>query len=255
MVFSLDGKVAVVTGGGSGIGLAIVRRFAAAGCRVVIGDIADHTALAAEVDGDFLPTDVADDGAVERLMQGTVDRHGRLDIAVNNAGIALDELDEDVTAVDDETYRRLFEVNALGTAHGVKHAAARMDAGGSIVNISSLAGAIGFPGFPAYSMSKAAVIGLTRSAAMQLAPEIRVNAVCPGFVDTPMAAGDAVDYSVFSRAAVPMGRLARPDEVAAAVHFLASDDAGFLTGQAINVDGGLASGISEGTIGLACGDG
>lgn len=253
VLFSLRGKVAVVTGGGSGIGLAIVRRFAEAGAFVAIADITDQSALAAEIGGIFVQTDVADDAAVARLMSSTLTSAGGLDIVVNNAGIALDDRDDDVTAVDDAVYRRLFEVNALGAAHGVKHGAATMLGAGSIVNVASLAGVIGFPGFPAYSMSKSAVVGLTRSAAMQLAPAIRVNAVCPGFVDTPMADGDAFDYGVFSEAAVPMTRIGSPDDIAAAVHFLASDDAGFVTGQVLNVGGGLSAGVSGGMVGLAFG--
>jgi len=247
-VFALKDKVAIVTGGGSGIGRAIVDRFAEAGVRLVIADISDQSLLAEQIAGRFVETDVSSDEAVESLVADAIGHFGRLDVLVNNAGIALDDIDADVTEVTDDVYRRIFDVNALGVAHGVKHAARRMDDGGSIVNISSLAGVIGFPGLPAYSMSKAAIIGLTRSAAMELAPRIRVNAVCPGFVDTPMADRDSVDYSVFSRNAVPMARLARPEEIAAVVHFLASDDAGVITGQALNVGGGLSAGVSLGVV-------
>ena len=115
---------------------------------------------------------------------------------------------------------------------------------------------LGFPGFPAYSMSKAAVIGLTRAAAMELAERgIRVNAVCPGFVDTPMAEGDAVDYGLFSERVVPLGRIGQPEDIAAAVHFLASDDASFITGQVLNVGGGLSAGVSAGVVSTALGEG
>jgi NAD(P)-dependent dehydrogenase (short-subunit alcohol dehydrogenase family) len=244
-MFSLDTKVAVVTGGGSGIGLAVVHRLAEAGAAVVIGDVTPQDTLAAEVGGHSVVTDVADDHEVAELMETTVRHLGRIDIVVNNAGVALAETDTDITSVDDATYLRLFEVNALGVAHGMKHAAPRMTDGGSIINVSSLAGAIGFPGFPAYAMSKAGVIGLTRVAALQLAAtNIRVNAVCPGFVDTPMARDDPVDYARFSEAVVPLGRLVAPQEVAAAIHFLASDDAAMITGQIVNVGGGLSAGVS-----------
>jgi NAD(P)-dependent dehydrogenase (short-subunit alcohol dehydrogenase family) len=244
-MFSLETKVAVVTGGGSGIGLAAVRRLADAGAAVVVGDITPQDTLAAEVGGHSVVADVADDRQVAELMETTVRRFGRIDIVVNNAGIALPEADTDITSADDDTYLRLFEVNALGVAHGIKHAAPRMPDGGSIINVASLAGAIGFPGFPAYTMSKAGVIGLTRAAALQLAPSnIRVNVVCPGFVDTPMAEDDPVDYARFSEAAVPLGRLVAPQEVAAAIHFLASDDAAMVTGQSVNIGGGLSAGVS-----------
>ena len=150
---------------------------------------------------------------------------------------------------DDEVVRRLYEVNSLGVLHGIKHAAPVMPEGGSIVNIASLAGVIGFPGFPAYSMSKGAVVALTRSAALELADRgIRVNAVCPGFVDTPMTDGDSVGYPEFTRKVTPLRRLGRPEDIAAAVHFLASDDAAYITGQALNVGGGLSVGVSSGVL-------
>jgi NAD(P)-dependent dehydrogenase (short-subunit alcohol dehydrogenase family) len=254
-MFSLKTKVAVVTGGGSGIGLAAVRRLADAGAAVVVGDITPQEKLAAEIGGHFVVADVADDRQVAELMETTVQRFGRIDIVVNNAGIALPEADTDITSADDDTYRRLFEVNALGVAHGIKHAAPGMSEGGSIINVASLAGVIGFPGFPAYAMSKAGVIGLTRAAALQLAPRnIRVNAVCPGFVDTPMAQDDPVDYGRFSEAVVPLGRLVKPEEVAAAIHFLASDDAAMVTGQIMNVGGGLSAGVSAQVADRALGD-
>jgi NAD(P)-dependent dehydrogenase (short-subunit alcohol dehydrogenase family) len=255
-VFSLEAKVAVVTGGGSGIGLATVRRLVRAGASVVVADLADLDHLAAQIGGLSIPTDVTDDAQVGVLMAATFERLGSLDIVVNNAGIALPEADDDVTAVEDDTYRRLFEVNSLGVAHGIKHAARLMNPGGSIVNVLSLAGVIGFPGFPAYAASKSAAIGLTRAAALQLADRgIRVNAVCPGFVDTPMAQTDPVDYGRLSEAVVPLGRLVEPEEVAAVIHFLASDDAAMVTGQSINVGGGLSAGVSARVVDQALADG
>lgn len=254
-VFSLKAKVAVVTGGGSGIGLATVRRLAEAGASVVVADIVPQDALAAETGGLSIAVDVADDREVAELMESTVRHFGKIDIVVNNAGIALPETDDDIATVDDDTYRRLFDVNSLGVAHGIKHAAPRMSDGGSIVNVSSLAGVIGFPGFPAYAMSKAGVIGVTRAAALQLAPRrICVNVVCPGFVDTPMAENDPVDYGRLSEAVVPLGRLVKPEEVAAAIHFLASDDAAMVTGQIINVGGGISAGVSAQVVDQALGD-
>lgn len=254
-MFSLETKVAVVTGGGSGIGLAAVRRLADAGAAVVVADTVPQDTLAGEIDGLFVTTDVADDRQVAELMEATVRRFGTIDIVVNNAGIALPETDDDIATVDDDTYRRLYEVNALGVAHGIKQAAPRMPSGGSIVNVASLAGVIGFPGFPAYAMSKAGVIAVTRAAALQLASRgIRVNVVCPGFVDTPMADSDQVDYGRLSEAVVPLGRLVRPQEVAAAIHFLASDDAAAITGQIMNVGGGLSAGVSAQVVDRALGD-
>lgn len=244
-MFSLEKKVAVVTGGGSGIGRATVLRLAEAGAIVVIADLRVHDDLATEVGGLSVVADVSVDQQVAKLMETAVERLGRIDIVVNNAGIALPGTDADVTTVDDDTYRRLFGVNALGVAHGIKHGASKMGSGGSIVNVSSLAGVLGFLGFPAYAMSKAGVIGLTRVAALQLADKgIRVNSVCPGFVDTPMAESDPVDFGRFSKEVVPLRRLVDAEEVASVVHFLASDDAAMVTGQSINIDGGLSVGVS-----------
>ncbi len=248
-MFSLEGKVAVVTGGGSGIGLAIVRRFADAGATVVIADLQNCSALADELGAVSIATDVADDSSVAALVHEVVDRFRRIDVLVNNAGIASDAADLGVEGADDEVARKLYEVNSLGVLRGIKHAAPVMGQRGSIINMASLAGVLGFPGFPAYSMSKAAAVAVTKSAALELADRgIRVNAVCPGFVETPMTEADSVDYPAFTERVAPLGRLGRPEDIAATVHFLASDDAAYITGQAINVGGGLSVGVSSGVL-------
>lgn len=239
-VFSLQGKVAVVTGGVSGIGAAVVQRFRAAGAQVVVGDVA-----AAESSGHEL-TDVAHEDQVASLLDLAAQRHGRLDVVVNNAGTGLP-----ATPITDETTARmlrLFRVNTLGVLYGTKHAARLMTDGGAVVNVSSLAARLAWSGNAAYAASKAAVESLTRSAAVDLAGAgIRVNAVAPSLVDTALVSGDTPALRA-ERAHVttvaPQGRSGLADEVAAAVHFLASDDCAYLTGQVLVIDGGLSAGPS-----------
>jgi len=237
-VFSLQGKVAVVTGGVSGIGLAVVERFRAAGAVVVVGDVADGADIA---------TDVAHEDQVAALLDATVERHGRLDVLVNNAGIGLDArpLDEESTA----RMLRLFRVNTLGVLYGTKHAARVMSGDGVIVNVGSLASELAWSGNAAYNVSKAGVASLTRTAAVELADRgIRVNAVQPSMIETPMVAQDSPEVRAeraFVATTSPQRRTGTAAEVAAAVHFLASDDCAYLTGQVLTLDGGLTAGPSS----------
>lgn len=238
-MFSLEGKIAVITGAAGGIGSATARRFAAAGARVVLADRADASALASELGGLFVPTDVSDEAQVRALMDAAAERYGRIDIAINNAGAPAGGAP--IVGSDEETFRRGFEIHALGVAFGIKHAVPHMPAGGAIVNTASLAGIEGQFGSAPYVASKHAVVGITKTAALELAPRgIRVNCVCPGNIDTPM--GAPPEFAVITDAMTPLGRPGRPEEVAALFHFLASDDCAYLTGQAICIDGGMTAG-------------
>ena len=238
-MFSLDGKIAIVTGGGSGIGLATARRFAAAGAKVVIANRSDASALAESFGAAFLAVDVAEESQVKALVAEVVRRHGRIDILVNSAGLIDDMLP--ITELSAEAMRRHFEVNSIGVWSTMRHAAAHM-AGGSIINVSSVAALLGVATYAAYSASKAAVVSLTQTAAVELADKgIRVNCVCPGSIDTPMLRQQAnADIEIgFIEKAAATGRIGQPEEVAALVHFLAADDCRYITGQAIMIDGGL----------------
>ena len=251
--FSLAGKVAVITGGGSGIGLATARRFAAAGARVTIANRSDSTRLATEMGATFVRTDVSVEADVEALMNGVAERDGAIDIVVNNAGFG--EVGAEVAGLSQAVLQRHLDVNLFGVLYGIKHGVVRMRDGGSIVNVSSLAGLVGFPTYGAYVASKWAVVGLTKSAAIELGPRrIRVNCVCPGTIDTPInqQAGAEAELEIVKTIA-PLGRIGTPEEVAAAIHFLASDDASYLTGSAIEVDGGWLSGTSMALIGRVMG--
>jgi len=252
-LFSLAGKVAVITGGGSGIGLASAKRFVAAGARVTIANRTDSTRLAAGFGATFVRTDVAVEADVEALMSGVADREGPIDIVVNNAGFG--EVGAEVAGLSSAVLQRHLDVNLFGVQYGIKYGVARMRDGGSIVNVSSLAGLVGFPTYGAYVASKWAVIGLSKSAAVELGPRrIRVNCVCPGTIDTPInqQAGADAELEIVKTIA-PLGRIGTADEVAAAIHFLASDDASYVTGSAIEVDGGWLAGTSMALIGRVMG--
>jgi len=246
MDLGLTGKVALVTGAARGIGAATARELAAAGASVVVTDVldAEGEALAVELGAAgqqaiYLHLDVADEGQWQEVVEAAVTRFGRLDILVNNAGIGTTP---DVEKETLDGWNRLIAINQTGVWLGMKAAAPKMRAvgGGSIINLSSIFGAVGgFGASIAYHASKGAVRLLTKSAAIRYAKEgIRVNSVHPGFIDTPML--DSVDAEAEAAilTSTPMGRLGRPEEIAAVIAFLASNAASYMTGSEVYVDGG-----------------
>lgn len=238
-MFSLEEKVAVITGAAGGIGGAAARRFAEAGARVVLADVADAGALARELGGLFVETDVSEEDQVQALMEKAAATHGRIDIVINNAGKGFGG--KSVSESEDSDFRRSFATHALGVMFGIKHALPHMKQGGSIVNTASLAGLVGMYGSAPYVAAKFAVVGITKTAALELAPlGIRVNCICPGNIDTAM--GAPPELLGITNAMTPLGRPGRPEEVAALLHFLASNDCPYITGQAIVIDGGMSAG-------------
>jgi 3-oxoacyl-[acyl-carrier protein] reductase len=270
---SLSGKVAAVTGGGSGIGEATCVRLASDGARVAVIDIDESAAaLTAKLAGDGLAVvaDVSDSAAVDAALERVEAELGPVDVWVNNAGISggahsdrvnpraeqqLAELGageavgtalEALTRMTDEEWERMLAVHLNGTFYGTRAAARSMAARGTgaIVNVASICGIEGCTGHPHYSAAKAGILGFTRSAAKELIVQgIRVNAVAPGFVDTSRLKGalDAGRQAIAAR--TPAGRLGTPAEIAATVAFLASDDAAYFVGATLSPNGGLVTAV------------
>jgi 3-oxoacyl-[acyl-carrier protein] reductase len=268
----LRGRIALVTGGGSGIGRAIALRFAQEGARVVVNDLrkdaAEQVAGAVGSTGLAIPADVSDSAQVRAMFEKVERAMGGLDILVNNAGVGTGSREEsqrlhekidtrimesvsdqgvqthlDVTEhLTDEAWHRMIGVHLNGTFFCTREALKLMSRHnrGAIVNLSSVAALMGLEGVPHYSAAKGGILAFTRAVALEVASRnIRVNAICPGFIDTPMTQSmtDLMRKAVLAR--TPLGRSGEPDEIAATALFLASDDASFITGQWISPNGGL----------------
>jgi NAD(P)-dependent dehydrogenase (short-subunit alcohol dehydrogenase family) len=244
----LEGRVAVVTGGASGIGLASVQRLASEGAKVVVADldIVAGEKAAAEVDGLFVEVDVTDQTAVEALFAQAKETYGRVDVAFNNAGISPPE-DDSILTTGIDAWRKVQEVNLTSVYYCCKAVLPYMlDQGrGSIINTASFVAVMGAATSQiSYSASKGGVLSMTRELGVQFARQgVRVNALCPGPVNTPLLqelfASDA-ERAQRRLVHVPMGRFGEPEEMAAAVAFLASDDSSFMTASSFLVDGGIS---------------
>ncbi|WP_296257830.1 MULTISPECIES: SDR family NAD(P)-dependent oxidoreductase [unclassified Pseudomonas] len=245
-MFDLTGKNAIVTGGASGIGAATARRLRKAGARVWIADVSQ----ADEEGCHYRKVDVSEAADIIKVCDEVKNDAGHLDIYVNNAAISSGHLLADA---DLKRSERFWRINQMGVQMGIKEAAARMTAGGSIINFSSITAVRGFAQWGEYAATKGAIIALTQTAAVEYgARGIRVNCIAPGIIETPMAMSEAPDM-VRKNAAVfaLLGRIGQPEELAAVVHFLASDDASYITGQILSVDGGWSTGTSIRGIELA----
>ena len=251
----LQDKVALVTGGGSGIGRAIALRFAAEGAAVVVNDLtiarAQQTVDAFDAGarpGLAVAADVAESAQVRAMFERIEAEHQRLDVLVNNAGIAIApgqaSAVDDITALSDEAWERMVGVHMDGSFYCTREAVRAMRAGGeggAIVNMSSVAALAGW-GPVHYAAAKGGLLGFTRALARVLGPEgIRVNAICPGFIDTPMTAPIPEQERERYAAATPLRRFGRPEEIAATAAYLASDESSFVTGQWLSPNGGFAT--------------
>ncbi len=242
--FNLDGKVAVVTGGTSGIGLATAQRLAKAGAKVAIAGRREAKELADSFGALSVACDVSQEADIQSLMETVKDNLGPLDIVVNNAGVNAGY--NELVASEAKDYEFNYSINTMGVVNGIKHAVPLMNDNGAIVNVASVAGLQGVAYLAPYVASKWAVIGVTRTAAVELgARGIRVNAVCPTSVNTPMAHAEGGEAQLaMEHKAVPLGRIAEPEEIAALVHFLVAPDCNFINGQALAADGGFTAGLS-----------
>ncbi|GGV03371.1 3-alpha-hydroxysteroid dehydrogenase [Streptomyces litmocidini] len=248
----LDGRVVLVTGAARGQGEQEARLFAAEGAKVVLGDVLDEAgeALAEELGKDraaYVHLDVTSEGDWAAAVAAAEERFGKVDGLVNNAGILrFNEL----VSTPLEEFRAVVSVNQTGCFLGIRAVAPEIAAagGGTIVNTASYTGLTGMAGVGAYAATKHAVLGLTRVAALELAAKgIRVNAVCPGAIDTPMSNPEGVDPAATAelyRKLVPLGRIGRPEEVAALALFLTGEDSAYITGQPFVIDGGWLAGVS-----------
>ncbi len=248
----LEGKIAIVTGAASGIGRAIANRFVLEGAKVVIADIQEEAgeALANELkDSLFLKVDVSAPAEVEAMVKTTVAHYSKLDLMVNNAGIAGEQAPTAESSI--ENWRKVIAVNLDGVNFGMKYGLAAILKGGNggvVLNMASIVGMVAFGNFPAYSAAKAGVIQLSKAAAIEYAPyQIRVNAICPTSINTPLVEkviAESNEPDTFRQAMQnmnPIPGMPTPEDVANAALFLASDEAKFITGVALPVDGGYTA--------------
>lgn len=247
----LEDRAVLVTGASSGLGRATALRAAKEGAHIINADVrreprdeekpTDEEIVDAGGEAVFVRTDVTDLEDVEGAVDRAVDEYGRIDVVVNNAGRAESYA---ITETDEENWQQTLELNLTGVYHGCLAAVARFlqQGGGAIVNLSSVFGIVGSPNSASYSAAKGGVLALTRQVARDYAADgIRVNSVSPGFVDTPLLQKDTHEGTIeFAEQYTPMGRIGSPEEIAEAVIFLASENASFVTGQNLVVDGGYS---------------
>ncbi len=241
---NLEGKVAIITGGSSGIGKAVAERYVEEGMDVVIADVDEERGeeVADEVGCTFMKCDVSSYENVEEVVEETVEEFGKLDVMVNNAGIgSVNTIEE----MDMEEYEQIRSVDLDGVVYGCKAATPHLkETEGTIINTASIYGLVGDVGATAYNAAKGGVVNLTRSVADDLAQHnVRVNSICPGFVRTPMTEEALEDEEFRSHVLnqTPLGRVAEPEEIAGPAAFLASDEASYITGVNLPVDGGWTS--------------
>lgn len=249
----LTNKVAIITGGGRGIGLAAARAFVREGAKVVIAEISEEQGREAEAklhaeggDATFVRTDCSNGAEVQALVARTEQRYGGLHVLYNNASVFLNKLDGPVTELAEETWVKILAINLGSVFLCCKHGLPLMirSGGGSVINTGSSASVMGIPGCDAYTATKGATVSLTRSMAVEYGPKgVRVNCICPAGIETEMVKASNLDNPGFDAAyffkRAPLGRLGTPEEIANLAVFLASDESSYLNGAIIRADGGI----------------
>jgi NAD(P)-dependent dehydrogenase (short-subunit alcohol dehydrogenase family) len=252
-IFSLEKKAAFITGGSSGIGLGVARLFRELGADVVIADISNGQAIAAEIGAEYVRVDVSDESSVEQSMADARKiLRRKLDVVVLNAGVG--DVGKTFAATDQALIEKVTKINQWGVLYGLKHAATHMNDGGSIISTASMAAFINMPGSGVYSAGKRAVTSMTEMAALELgARGIRVNTVCPGYTATAMGSGDEAQRICETMTA--LGRVAQVQDMVGMYAFLASEASSYITGQSLKIDGGWGCGPTERLLELVTGSG
>ena len=252
-MFSLQGKNTFITGGASGIGLAVATQFINSGAKVVVSDINDGGGALDKIGAMFVKTDVSNEQDVANALAEAEKANGKLDVVINNAGIG-ESSDAFIEQRTEKELKKIFDINLFGVFYGLKHGPKHMKDGGSIINTASGAAFLAFPSYAIYSSTKAGIVSLTQSAAIELGIRgIRVNAVCPGTVITPLQPDDDPE-AIMCKTATALGRYATTDDLIGLYHFLAAEASRYITGQAIRIDGGWSAGVSLGMVEKFFGD-
>ncbi len=246
-MFSIEGKNVFIAGGATGIGLAVVKRFAAAGANVMVADIKDVRGTMDDLGVLYTQMDVAEEAQVASALQWAAQQLGKLDVLINNVGVFDEE--KPFSEYDSAAFDRLINVNVKGMYHGLKHGPGHMKDGGSIINTVSQVAFTHIPQTGPYAATKAAGVSMTMTAALEMAPRnIRVNGVAPTLVDTPFYEVLRDEDINLCKYNIPLGRVSVPEDLAGTFHFLASDESAFITGHILHVNGGWTAGLSYGLL-------
>lgn len=241
-MFSIKNKNVFIAGGSMGIGLEIVKRFIGAGANVVVADIHDGDGVLEEIGATYIKTDVSIESEVVNTFEMAVKKLGKLDTVINNVGIYGE--DNTFEEFDTTVFDKIISVNIKGVYHGLKYAPRHLNDGGSIINTTSQIAFTQLPGGGPYAATKAAVVSMTKTAALELASrKIRVNAVAPTIVDTAFIVLSEEEKK-FAANNIPLGRVSIPEDLPGTYHFLAADESAFITGNIIHIDGGWTAGLS-----------